>query len=162
MGIAERMCVSKWTRWNMNRRILFLATMLLLTGLSVSADAAVLCANPGGSVFLRPQCRANEQQVNLPTPGLGLQVIFRDVQQVAVLGPGEILTVAASCAVGEVVVSGGYITDSSDILRITVNAPFFDGQNSGWRSDFLNAGETATTVEVRVNVSCIKGTGIGI
>jgi hypothetical protein len=33
-------------------------------GISVSVDAAVLCSNPSGSVFVRSQCNGNEQQLN--------------------------------------------------------------------------------------------------
>jgi hypothetical protein len=69
--------------------------------------------------------------------------------------------VAGSCEVGEVVVSGGYLTNPSDTLRVTLNAPFFDGRNSGWLVNFLNVGDTTATVLVRVNVSCTEGTGIG-
>jgi hypothetical protein len=89
------------------------------------------------------------------------QVIFRDVPQDAVLNPGESLVVPASCGDREVVVGGGYITNPSDPLRVTLNAPFFDGLHSGWRVDFLNAGDTTATVSVRVNVSCTSGTGVG-
>jgi hypothetical protein len=74
---------------------------------------------------------------------------------------GEILSVAAGCRIGEVVISGGYITDPSDNLSVALNAPFFDGHNSGWIVDFLNAGDTTVTVAVRVNVSCTEGIGKG-
>jgi len=145
----------------MNWRILLLVMVLLLVGISVSVDADVLCSNPSGSVFVREHCKANEQQLDPVALGFAPQVIFRDVQRQAVVSPGEELVVAAGCENGEVVISGGYSTDPSAPLRVTLNSPFFDGQHSGWRVDFLNVEDMPATLSVRVTVSCMQGTGIG-
>jgi hypothetical protein len=53
----------------MKLRILFFM-MMLLVGISVSVDAAILCTNPSGSVFVRAQCNGNEQQLNPIALGL--------------------------------------------------------------------------------------------
>jgi hypothetical protein len=42
----------------------------LFVGTAAPVDAAVLCANPSGSVFVRDQCKANEQQLDLSALGL--------------------------------------------------------------------------------------------
>lgn len=44
--------------------------VMLCVGIAVSVDAAVLCANPSGSVFVRAQCNSNEQQLNPAALGL--------------------------------------------------------------------------------------------
>lgn len=144
----------------MNWRVLLLTMVLLLGWMPASADAAVLCSNPWGFVLVREHCRAFERP--LDTSALGsAQIIFRDVQRDASLAPGESLVAVASCGEGEVVVSGGYVSNPSDNLRVPLNSAFFDGQNSGWRVDFLNAADTAVTISVRVTLSCTKGTGTG-
>jgi hypothetical protein len=135
--------------------------VLLLVGISVSVGADVLCSGPSGLVFVREQCMANEQQLDPAALGFAPQVIFRDVQRDAMINPGEELIVAASCKDGEVVISGGYSTDPSAPLRVTLDSPFFDGQHSGWRVDFLNVKDTAAMLSVSVTVSCMPGTGIG-
>ncbi len=144
----------------MNSRILPLV-MVLLVGISASADAAVLCSNPSGSVFVREQCQANEQQLDPVALGFGPQVIFRDVQRDAVLNPGERLSVVAMCGVGEIVISGGFNFDPASVLRVAANTAFFDGVHSGWIVDFVNAGDTTALFFVRVGLQCTKGTGTG-
>jgi hypothetical protein len=131
--------------------------VLLLVGIAVSANAEVLCYKPNGAAFVRTQCSPNEQQFNP-----GLQVSFSEAERTdVVLGPGEELIVAAGCGAGQVVISGGYVTDESGPpLRVTTNAAFFDGVNSGWRVDFLNEADTTVTVSTAVIVSCSNGTGI--
>jgi hypothetical protein len=126
-----------------------------------SVDADVLCSKPGGLVFAREHCKANEHQLDPVALGLAPRVIFRDVQRQALVSPGEELIVAVGCENGEVVISGGYSTDPADPLRVTLNAPFFDGQHSGWRVDFLNVKDMAATLSARVTVSCMQGTGVG-
>jgi hypothetical protein len=146
----------------MNWKIPLLVMVLPLILVPMSADADVLCSNQSGSVFVREHCKANEQQLDPATLGFTPQIIFRDVQRNGVtVDPGEELIVAAGCEEGEVVVSGGYITQPSDPLRVTLDGPFFDGQNSGWRVDFLNVDDMPAVVFVRVVVSCTQGNGIG-
>jgi hypothetical protein len=145
----------------MKWRILPLVMVLLFVGISVSADAAVLCSNPSESVFVREQCKANEQQLDPGALGFGLQVIFRDVTRDAFLNPRESLVVVASCQDGEVVIGGGFNFNPENVLRVTLNSAFFDGVHSGWRVDLLNAGDTTALVSVRVGSQCSKGTGVG-
>jgi hypothetical protein len=123
----------------MNSKMLLAGIVLLLVGIPVSADPAE-----------RPK----------PAPP-GLQVSFNEEERTeVVLGPGEQLVVAVACGAGEVVVSGGYSINPSDPpLRVTINSPFFDGVNSGWRTDFHNEADTTVTVSVRVYGTCTKGTG---
>jgi len=50
---------------------LLLLTVLLAIGTLGSADAAILCANPSGSVFLRADsCKAHEHQLDLDELGI--------------------------------------------------------------------------------------------
>jgi hypothetical protein len=52
---------------------LLLLTVLLAIGTLGTADAAVLCSNPSGSVFLRADsCRANEHQLDIDDLGLSI------------------------------------------------------------------------------------------
>jgi hypothetical protein len=93
--------------------------------------------------------------------GPPLHVTFRDAQRGAVLAPGETLVTAAACEAGEVVVTGGYSAnaDPTATLRVTLNTFFFDGQSSGWRTDFYNHGSASVAVSVRVNYACARGRG---
>lgn len=145
----------------MNSRIVLLVMVLPLVGVSMPVDADVLCSKPSGSVFVREHCKANEQQLDPAALGFKPQIRFFDEERSGVVvDPGEELIVAAQCEDDEVVVSGGYITDPNDALRVTSNAFFFDGLHSGWRVDFQNVGDVPATFFVRVNVSCMKGTGL--
>src|SRR5688572_29994966 len=118
----------------MNSKMLLAGIVLLLVGIPVSADAKVLCYNANGSAFVRTQCYPDERQFKPPAPGL--QVSFNEEERTqVVLGPGGQLVVAVGCNPGQVVISGGYSTSPSDPpLRVTINSPFFDGVNSGWRT----------------------------
>ena len=51
-------------------RILLLVMLMLLAGMTLYADADVLCANPSGSVFVRTQCKISE--IHLDPVALGL------------------------------------------------------------------------------------------
>ncbi|TMG72810.1 MAG: hypothetical protein E6H80_11075 [Betaproteobacteria bacterium] len=150
----------------MNRRTLpFVMALLSLVGILEPAHGAVLCSIQGGLldglVFEREQCRAREQQLDPAAVGFGVQVIFRDVQRDAVLGPGERLSVPAACGAGEVVISGGYNFDPTSALKVTTNVAFFDGVHSGWLVDFVNSGDAPALFFVRVGLQCTKGTGVG-
>jgi len=145
----------------MNWRIELLLMVLLLVGVSISVDADVLCSNPSGSVSVREHCKANEQQLDPAALGFKPQIRFFDEERSGVVvDPGEELIVAVQCEDDEVVVTGGYITDPNDALRVTLDAFFFDGLHSGWRVDFLNVDDEPATFFVRVNVSCMQGTGL--
>src|ERR1051325_3614766 len=52
-----------------SRMVLFVMTVLVV-GIASSVDAAVLCSNASGSVFVRAHCNANEQQLDLAALGL--------------------------------------------------------------------------------------------
>ncbi len=54
----------------MKERILFFVMVMLFVGFSVSVDADMLCSNPHGSVFVRSQCKGNEQKLDPIALGL--------------------------------------------------------------------------------------------
>jgi hypothetical protein len=54
----------------MKSKIQFFVMVMSFVGISVSVDAAMLCSNPSGSVFVRAQCSGNEQQLNPIALGL--------------------------------------------------------------------------------------------
>lgn len=54
----------------MKSRMLLCVMAILFIGIASSVDAAVLCSNASGSVFVRALCRANEQQLDLAALGL--------------------------------------------------------------------------------------------
>ena len=54
----------------MKSRLLLFVMAILFTGIARSVDAAVLCSNASGSVFVRAQCNANEQQLDPAALGL--------------------------------------------------------------------------------------------
>ena len=143
-------------------RIVVLVMALPLVGVSKPVDADVLCSKPSGSVFVRAHhCKGNEQRLNPATFAAQPKIRFFDEERNGVVvDPSEELIVAVQCRDDEVVVSGGYITDPNDALRVTLNAFFFDGLHSGWRVDFQNVSDVPATFFVRVNVSCTKGTGL--
>lgn len=146
----------------MNSRIVLLVMALPLVGVSKPVDADVLCSKPSGLVFVRANhCKGKEQRLNPAALGVKPQIRFFDEERSGVVvDPGEELIVAVQCEDDEVVVSGGYITDPNDALRVTLNTFFFDGLHSGWRVDFQNVSDVPATFFVRVNVSCTKGTGL--
>ena len=53
----------------MKSRKLLLVMAILFVGIATSVDAAVLCSGASGSVSVRAQCRANEQQLDLAALG---------------------------------------------------------------------------------------------
>jgi hypothetical protein len=65
----------------MIQRKRLLVMLVLLVGISASANAAVLCANPSESVFVRLQCKGNEIQLDpvalglVGPPGPGVRTI---------------------------------------------------------------------------------------
>src|SRR2546427_885072 len=129
---------------DMNRRTLpFVMALLSLVGILEPAHGAVLCSIQGGLldglVFEREQCRAREQQLDPAAVGFGVQVIFRDVQRDAVLGPGERLSVPAACGAGEGVISGGYYFSPTFPLQVTINRWVFSGGHRRMGLDFLNS-----------------------
>jgi hypothetical protein len=54
----------------MTPKLLLLLVVIMVTGAPGSAEAAVLCANPSGSVFVRDACLSNENPLDLAAPGL--------------------------------------------------------------------------------------------
>ena len=54
----------------MKSRMLQLVMATLFVGIAATVDAAVLCSKANGSVFVRAQCNANEQQLDLAALGL--------------------------------------------------------------------------------------------
>jgi len=65
---------------DMIRGILTPAMMVLFVGISSHADAAVLCANPSGSVFVREVCKKNEVQLDPVALGAASQQQVTDLQ----------------------------------------------------------------------------------
>ena len=89
------------------------------------------------------------------------EVVFRDSQRTVQLAPGATEVFALGCQAGEVVVTGGYNSNPSELLQIVLNGPFFDGVHSGWRVDFHNPTDTTATVDLRISVGCTQGRGRG-
>jgi hypothetical protein len=119
----------------MERRILPLLPVLLVIGMLGGAEAAVLCANPGGVVFMRDTCNGNEQQLDLAALGLG--------------GPNDAytssrrnisLTLTPTTVAELSVAPGSYIVQAyvfvNNNLGGTVNAPIICTIASGGAFDF--------------------------
>ena len=52
------------------RRVMVVAAGALCVAMTAGLDAAVLCSNPSGSVFVRDSCKGNETQLNPAALGL--------------------------------------------------------------------------------------------
>src|SRR5215467_5615446 len=52
------------------RRVMVVAAGALCVAMTAGLDAAVLCSNPSGSVFVRDSCKGNETQLNPVALGL--------------------------------------------------------------------------------------------
>jgi hypothetical protein len=139
----------------MHWRILLLVMVMLLVGLSVSADAAVLCSNLSGSVFVRAQCKAHEQQLDLIALGLvgpqgpagppgpsgvsGYQIVVHQ----EFLAPGTFADVHVECPTGKKVLGGGFDIETPDDVKVFSSEPS-DGQGNlidhGWNVFVHNTG----------------------
>ncbi len=142
----------------MNSRMVLVMVMLLL-GMSVSAEAAVLCSNPSGSVFVRAQCRANEQQLDLVALGLvgpqgpagppgpqgaagpsGPQGAagpsgpsgvsgYQIVARQEFLAPSTSASVHVECPTGKKVLGGGFNIETPNEVKVFSSEPS-DGQGN--------------------------------
>lgn len=54
----------------MKRSVLTLAALLIVTAMPAMVEAAVLCANPSGSIFVRTACKSGETALDPATLGL--------------------------------------------------------------------------------------------
>jgi hypothetical protein len=78
--------------------------LTLLVGISVPADAEVLCANPSGSVFVRTQCKSNETQLDPVTfgfvSGSGTAGTIAKFTGATTLGDSSIFDTGSSVGIG--------------------------------------------------------------
>jgi hypothetical protein len=134
---------SKMEGWNINCRIPLLVMVMQLVGISAPADAAVLCSNPSGSVFVRAQCKANEQQLDPAALGLGGISGYQIVTHQEFLAPGTFANVHVECPTGKKVLGGGFDIETPDDVKVFSSEPS-DGQGNlidhGWNAFVHNAG----------------------
>ena len=100
----------------MKWRILLFVMVMLFVGISVSVDAAVLCSNPSGSVFVRAQCKGNEQQLDLAALGLSLGSIYVRESEEVITPIDTYGTATAICDAGDLVLGGGHNTGATRVL----------------------------------------------
>jgi hypothetical protein len=107
----------------MIRRLIMLSMAAFLVGISSYAYAAVLCANPSGSVFLRPAaCKGNETA--LDPVALGLQGPQGPAGPAGPTGPSHAYFQSLGSAAGSpfhtiatlTVPAGSYIIDARTVL----------------------------------------------
>ncbi len=141
----------------MNWRILLLVMAMLLVGIAVSAEAAVLCSNPSGSVFVRAQCKAHEQQLDLglvgppgpagPSGVSGYEIVAHQ----EFLAPLTFANVHVECPTGKKVLGGGFNIETPDDIKVFSSEPS-DGQGNfidhGWNVFVHNAGPNIRQTQV--------------
>ena len=98
----------------MMRKLMCFLVVALFVGISVSVDAAMLCSNPSGSVFVREQCKKNEQQLNPIELGL-VGSIYVVQSPLVTTEIGDYGTATAACDAGDRVLGGGHLTGASHI-----------------------------------------------
>jgi hypothetical protein len=113
-----------------------LPVLRLLVGFYSSADAAILCANASGAVFVRSTtCRAGETQLDPVALGLsgpagapgadgadgvsGWEIVRVEGNAAA---PGQVSQARARCPAGKRVVGGGFTT-IQDLGRVVTASP---------------------------------------
>lgn len=121
----------------------------------------VLCSNPSGSVFVRQQCHANEQQLDPGALGLvgpqgppgppggvsGYQIVSHQV----FLSSGTFANVHVECPTGKKVLGGGFDIETPTDVKVFSSEPS-DGQGNlidhGWNAFVQNAGSSARQTTV--------------
>ena len=122
---------------------------------SRSSASAFLCANPSGSVFVRKECKQNEDQLDLVALGLvgppgppgspgvsGYQIVMnRDT-----LAAGATAQVNVACPTGKKVLGGGFNIETPADVRLFTSEPS-DGAGNisdhAWNVMAQNAGAVA-------------------
>jgi len=124
---------------------------------------AVLCSNSSGSVFVRQQCNANEQQLDPVTLGLvgpqgpagppgpsgvsGHQIVAHQ----ELLSPGTSANVHVECPTGKRVLGGGFNIETPTDVRVFSSEPS-DGNGNlidhGWNAFVQNAGSSTRQTTV--------------
>lgn len=131
--------------------ILLFSASILAFAIQVS-HATSLCSNPSGSVFVRDQCRANEQSVTAGPAGITGLVIVKHQDSLA---PGSTFNVRVDCPSGKKVLGGGFDIETPADLRIFASEPS-DGHGNvidyGWNVMVQNAG--ASTRQATVTAIC--------
>lgn len=138
---------------------------------SVDAGAdvvhTVLCSNQSGSVFVRQQCNANEQQLDPVALGLvgpqgppgpsgvsGYQMLAHQES----LSPGTSTNVHVECPTGKRVLGGGFNIETPTDVRVFSSEPS-DGNGNlidhGWNALVQNAG--SSTRQTTVIAICASG-----
>ena len=132
-----------------------------------AAATAFLCANPSGSVFVRQQCKQNEDKLDLValglvgppgppgTPGVsGYQIVSnRDT-----VAAGATAQVNAECPTGKKVLGGGFSIETPTDVRLFTSQPG-DGlgniSDRTWNVHVQNTGTVArqtTAMAICANV----------
>lgn len=115
----------------------------------------VLCSNPSGSVFVRQQCHANEQQLDpvalrlvgpqgpAGPPGPSGVSGYQIVAHQEFLTAGAVANVHVECPTGKRVLSGGFDIETPDDVKVFSSEPT-DGHGNaidhGWNVMVHNEG----------------------
>ena len=99
----------------MVKHVVSLVVVLVALAISAPANAAVLCANPSGSVLLRAACKASEQRVDPVALGLqgpagvsGYEVVSKRFESTAGVDNAIVHFGAfAACPAGKKLLGGG-------------------------------------------------------
>ncbi len=135
----------------MKPRRLLLLIVLLVVRISAAADAAVLCANPSGSLFVRATCKANEQQLDPAALGLNGISGYEIVAHQEFLTPGTFANVHVECPSGKKVLGGGFDIETPADVKVFASEPS-DGQGNfidhGWTVTVQNLGTSVRQTTV--------------
>ena len=155
----------------MKSRTLLFVMVILFAGIAKSVDAAVLCSNASGSVFVRAQCNANEQQLNLAALGLvgppgpagpagpagpqgpagNMGSIYLRFSESVLTPINTYGTAVATCDPGDLVLGGGHNTGAA---VVTVGRSFPDTPGS-WTVSVISPNVGIGWVAAAV---CLKNT----
>jgi len=132
---------------------------------SSSPATLFFCANPSASVFVRAQCKSNEDQLDPValglvgpqgppgTPGISAYEIVSNKQSVAI---GATASVHAQCPTGKTVLGGGFSVESAKDVLVMSSDPT-DGagtvNNTEWTATVQNTSTTAAR-NVTVTATC--------
>ena len=144
------------------------SVLLLLAGFYSSADAAVLCSNSSGGVFVRDTvCRAGETQLDPVALGLkgpagadGADGVsgYEIVETAEDVDPGELKSVFAECPAGKKPVGGGFsvMANPADAagIRLLRSRPDVIGGIPGWRGVVRND-NAPNLIELTVYAICV-------
>jgi len=123
---------------------------------SGAAAHSVLCSNASGSVFVREQCHANEQQLDVVAlglvgpPGPGGTSGYQIVAHQDFVPPG-VANVHVNCPAGKRVLGGGFDIETPDYIKVFSSEPSDGAGNlidNGWNVLVQNAGSSVRQTTV--------------